>query len=160
MVSVSFLSLHFSTANMYEESHKFLMFECGKRKNQALFLRNKIKVHRKVPKLVHIFCFSGYNVHEHLCSGLRFLFTPGCVTLLLTCSLPWVVMRTPRPRTSRRFWRASVLRPMTHVWTRYLITRLGVVAAAFISAAFHFLWSHHKFFLSTGHLGAQWEERE
>lgn len=33
-----------------------------------------------------------------------------------------------------------------------LVAFLAVAAAAFISAAIHFLWTGHKFFLSTGHL--------
>lgn len=112
--------------------------------NLALFLNQKIKVH--VEKCL---LFLVGNVHEHSLN-LPGCFFSGCVTLLLTCSLPWVVMRTLRPRTSRRSWTVLVSRPMTHVCQRY---RAVVVAAVVvIQVAIHCLCGPHNFHLSTGHL--------
>lgn len=80
------------------------------------------------------------------CSWLDVL--SGCVTLLLTCSLPWEAMRALRPRTSRRSWRVLVLRLMTPVCPRYRV----VVVAIVILASVHCLNGDHNFDLSPGHL--------
>lgn len=92
----------------------------------------------------------------------------GCVTLLLTCWLPSVAMKTLMPRTSRRSWRALALKPMTHASTRYTATCsslcfITVVASVFPGSWFlplGYVYNCVYLSLSTGYRWAEGQERE
>lgn len=77
------------------------------------------KMDYMLAKPVHVSYLLTHLHSLNLTVFVFFNYYSGCVTLLLTCSLPSVAMITPRPRTSRRSWKVLVLRPMTPAWARY-----------------------------------------